>query len=55
MTPEWKAYQIKGTLEYVTSGPLFEQMRATVDHKHPRVAAVALHVSEVYSGSEKLA
>jgi uncharacterized protein len=55
MTSEWKAYQVKGTLEYLTSGPHYEQMRAIVDTKHPRVAAVVLHVEEVYSGSEKLA
>jgi uncharacterized protein len=48
LTPEWKAYQVKGTLEYLTGGPLFDQMRATVDAKHPRVAAVVLHVGEVY-------
>ena len=54
ITPEMKAYQIKGSLDYLTSGPLFEAIRDSVDPKHPRVAAVVLHVDEVYCGSEKL-
>jgi len=54
ITPEMKAYQIKGTLDYVTSGPLYEEIRDSVDPKHPRVAAVVLHVSEVYCGAERL-
>jgi hypothetical protein len=55
MTPEWKAYQVKGTLSYETSGPYCEQMHATVDPKHPRIAAVVLHVEAVFSGAEQLA
>ncbi len=54
LTPEMKAYQIKGSLDYLTSGPLFEEMRDRVDAKHPRVAAVVLHVDEVYCGATKL-
>lgn len=50
-----KAFQVKGRLKYLTSGPAFERMRAIVDAKHPRVAAVALTVEEAYSGSERLA
>jgi uncharacterized protein len=55
LTPEYTAYQVKGSLEYVTSGPLYEQMLAAVEAKHPRVAAVVLHVESVYSGSKRLA
>ncbi len=54
LTPAMKAYQIKGTLDYLTSGPLYEEVRDSVDPKHPRVAAVVLHVDEVYCGAEKL-
>jgi len=54
LTPEMKAYQIKGSLEYLTSGPLYEEIRDSVDPKHPRVAAVVLHVQTVYSGAEQL-
>ncbi len=55
LTPEHKAYQIKGNLVYHTSGALFEHMRASVDPAHARVAAVELKVDEVYEGAERLA
>ncbi len=54
ITKEEKSYQAKGSIEYVTSGPIFEDMRKWVDPKHPRIAAVVLHVDELYSGAEKL-
>jgi predicted pyridoxine 5'-phosphate oxidase superfamily flavin-nucleotide-binding protein len=54
LTPEMKAYQLKGSFDYVTSGALYEEIRDNVDPKHPRVAAVVLHVNEVYCGAEKL-
>jgi len=54
ITKEQKSYQAKGTLEYLTSGPIYEDMRNWVDQKHPRVAAVVLRVDELYSGSERL-
>jgi hypothetical protein len=54
LSPEMKAYQLKGAIDYVTDGPLYEEIRNNVDPKHPRVAAVVLHVHEVYCGAEKL-
>lgn len=51
---EGKSYQIKGTLEYHTDGPLFEQMKSENPPKHPGHAAAVLCVEEVYSGAEKL-
>jgi hypothetical protein len=49
-----KPYQAKGSIEYLTSGPVYEDLRASVDPKHPRVAAAVLRVKELYSGSERL-
>ena len=49
-----KPYQAKGSIEYLTSGPVYEDLRASVDPKHPRVAAAVLRVEELYSGSERL-
>lgn len=49
-----KPYQAKGAIEYLTSGPVYEDLRASVDPKHPRVAAAVLRVEELYSGEEKL-
>ncbi len=54
ITAENKAYQVKGTLEYCTSGPVYDDMKAWNDPKHPGHAAVALKVEEVYKGAEQL-
>jgi uncharacterized protein len=54
ITKEKKSYQAKGEIEYFTAGPIYEEMRQWVDQKHPRIAAVALRVDELYSGAEKL-
>ncbi len=48
------AYQIKGRLEYHTSGPVFDDMKSWNPEKHPGHAAVAIVAEEVYSGAERL-
>lgn len=50
-----KPYQAKGTIEYLTSGPVYEDLKASVDPKYPRLAAAVLRVEELYSGAERLA
>ena len=54
LTKERKSYQAKGSIEYLTDGPIYEDMRRWVDQKHPRIAAAVLSVDELYSGAEKL-
>lgn len=54
ITNDGKAFQIKGTIEYHTSGKIFEDMKEWNPTKHPGHAAAALKVEEVYSGAEKL-
>lgn len=54
ITDKGKSYQVKGTLEYHTEGPIFDAMRQWAGTKHPRVAAVVLIPDEAYSGSTKL-
>lgn len=49
-----KPYQAKGTIEYLTSGPVYEDLKASIPDKFPRVAAAVLKVEELYSGAEKL-
>lgn len=49
-----KAYQAKGTLEYHTSGELFDDMKKWNPAQHPGHAAAALRVEEAYCGAEKL-
>ena len=55
ITGERKAYQIKGTLEYLTAGRVFEEMKGWIREGLPGHAAVVLHIGEVYSGAERLA
>jgi len=54
ITDSHEAFQIKGSLSYHVSGPLFEHMKSWNPVKHPGHAAAALSVNEVYSGSKKL-
>jgi predicted pyridoxine 5'-phosphate oxidase superfamily flavin-nucleotide-binding protein len=53
-TKDDNAYQVKGTVEYLKSGAIFEDMKKWNPEKHPGNAAAALKVREVYSGSEKI-
>ena len=55
ITEEGKAFQIKGSLEYHTSGKIYEEMKnGWLDEKFPGVAATVLNVEEVYIGADKL-
>ena len=54
ITKEKKSYQAKGDIEYLTDGPIYEDMQQWVDQKHLRIAAAVLRVDELYSGAEKL-
>ena len=48
------SFQIKGSVERLTDGPVFEEMQKWVKNSLPRVAAVVLHVEEVYNGAKQL-
>lgn len=52
---EMKAYQVKGSLEYMQEGEIYDDMKSWVDPKYPAIAAVVLNVEEVYNGADKLA
>lgn len=54
ITAEKKAYQVKGSVEYFTEGPVFDFMKSWNPEKHPGHGAAAVNVEAVYSGSEKL-
>ena len=54
ITNERKSFQIKGTIEYHQSGPIFDDMKSWNPTKHPGHGATAVKVQEVYSGAEKL-
>ena len=54
LTRGGKAYQIKGAIEYHSSGDIFDDMKRWLDPKHPGIAATVVNVEEVYCGAEKL-
>ena len=54
LTKERKSYQLKGRIEYLTSGPIFDAMKQWNPAKHPGVAAAALRVEQVFCGGEQL-
>lgn len=55
ITEEGKAFQLKGTIEYLKEGPVFEDMKKWNPAEHPGHAVATLKVKEIYSGSKKLA
>jgi predicted pyridoxine 5'-phosphate oxidase superfamily flavin-nucleotide-binding protein len=54
LTKARKSYQLKGRIEYHTSGPVFDAMKRTNRADLPGVAAAALHVEHAYCGGEQL-
>ena len=57
ITEDGTSYQVKGRIEYLTEGALYEKMREWVKDMSadlPAVAATVLHIEEAYSGAEKL-
>ena len=47
-----KAYQVKGSVEFVTSGPVYDDMVEWVHSKNanmPAKAAVVMHVEEIFN------
>ena len=57
ITKARKSFQLKGTVDYQTEGPLFEDMKVWLEDLKPGlpgVAAAVLTVEEAYNGAEKL-
>ena len=54
ITAENKAYQVKGSIEYYTEGPVFDFMKSWNPDKHPGHGAAAVNIESLYSGSEKI-
>ena len=55
IAPEREAYQIKGTVENHTSGPVYDDMKSWLNPNYPGRSAVLLHIEEVYYGANKIA
>jgi len=54
ITKENNAFQLKGSIEYHTNGPLFDDMKKWNSEDLPGHAVAALKVDSVYSGSDRL-
>ena len=55
ITKEKKAFQLKGSVAYVTEGIQFEDMKNRwLDKKYPGHAAVVITIEEVFNGAKKL-
>lgn len=57
ITEDGTSYQLKGRIEYLKEGDLYDKMRDCIKGLNadlPAVAAAVLHVEEAYSGAEKL-
>jgi predicted pyridoxine 5'-phosphate oxidase superfamily flavin-nucleotide-binding protein len=48
------SFQIKGTAERLTEGAMFDEVQKWVPDKLPRVAAVIMHIEEIYNGAEQI-
>ncbi|MBN2520327.1 MAG: pyridoxamine 5'-phosphate oxidase family protein [Bacteroidales bacterium] len=54
ITKNQKSFQLKGTINYYTSGKEFDNMKKWNPEKHPGHGVAVLTVEEIFSGSEKL-
>ena len=48
------SFQIKGTAERLTEGDMSDEVQKWVPDKLPRVAAVIMHIEEIYNGAERI-
>ena len=53
ITNEGKAYQVKGAIDYLTDGEIFDDMKSW-NGDRPGHAATVVNVEEVFAGAEKL-
>ncbi|NLB54531.1 MAG: pyridoxamine 5'-phosphate oxidase family protein [Lentisphaerae bacterium] len=53
-TTDKKTYQVKGSVEYYTSGPIYNEMKKWNPSQHPGHAAAVLRVESVYQGARRL-
>ena len=48
------SFQIKGTCERLTEGNMFDEVQKWVPDELPKVAAVIMHIEEIYNGAEQI-
>lgn len=54
MTKAQQAFQLKGTVEYVAHGTIFDWMKTWNPSKHPGHGAAVVTIEQAYSGSSVL-
>jgi predicted pyridoxine 5'-phosphate oxidase superfamily flavin-nucleotide-binding protein len=54
ITKDGKAYQIKGSFDYMKEGPVFDFMKSWNPERHPGRAAAALNPESAYSGAQQI-
>jgi uncharacterized protein len=54
MTKDDKAFQVKGSINYHTSGEEFDDMKKWNPKNHPGHGVAVLNIEEIYSGAKKL-
>ncbi len=54
ITGDDKAYQIKGSIEHVTNGAAYDNMKSWNPERLPGVGAAIIAIEEIYCGAEKL-
>ncbi len=54
IAPEREAYQVKGSLQYYTAGPVYDDMKKWLDPKFPGKGALTLNIEEVYYGADQV-
>ena len=54
IAPEREAYQVKGSLQYHSSGPVYNDMKNWLDPKFPGKGALVLNIEEVYYGAKQV-
>jgi predicted pyridoxine 5'-phosphate oxidase superfamily flavin-nucleotide-binding protein len=55
ITKSRKSYQVKGTIDYHSGGPLYEEMLSWSDPKHPRKGVAVLNPESIYRGKDRIA
>jgi len=48
------SFQVKGTAKRLIDGPMYGEVQKWVPEEFPKVAAVVLHVEQVYNGAKQL-
>jgi predicted pyridoxine 5'-phosphate oxidase superfamily flavin-nucleotide-binding protein len=52
LNDEKGSFQIKGTARRLTEGAMYDEIQKWIPERLPRVAAIVMHIEEIYNGAE---